>query len=311
MQTRGAFGRTGRSVHGALSSVMRSSTAVGATAGLQAESKGALWAGALCLVLAVGGLYRSVLPAWLQDLWMDPDYSHGLLVPFVSVWLAYERRERVMALPSDPAPSAILLVLGSLGLFVVGVLAAELFVTRFSLLVLIASLTAFIFGFGHLRALALPIGFLVFMVPLPALVFNAVALPLQMMASQLAVTTLQALGVPALREGNIIFLPNAALEVVEACSGLRSVISLGATSVLLAALSLRTLPWRLALVASSVLVAVLANGARVAGTGVLAYRYGPAAAQGFFHSFSGWIVFVTAVGAVALEAVVFRRLEQR
>ena len=263
------------------------------------------------MAVVLGVLYRSVLPSWGKDLWADANYSHGLLVPFVSAWLAYERRAQLAALVPNPRASALVLVLGSLALFAAGLLAAELFVTRLSLLLLIASLIVFILGADCVRILALPLGFLLFMVPLPQLVFNAIALPLQLLASQLAVTVLQSVGVPALREGNVILLPHGALEVVEACSGLRSMISLSATSVLLAAMSLRGASWRLALIASSVVIAVLANGARIAGTGVLAYRYGAGVAEGFFHGFSGWIVFATAVVGLVLAAALLRRLEER
>jgi len=147
------------------------------------------------------------------------------------------------------------------------------------------------------------------MVPLPTLVLNAISLPLQFVASHLAVTVLQELGIPALREGNVIMLPHTSLEVVEACSGLHSLVSLGAVAVLLAALALRgTLP-RCLLVASSILIAILTNGARVAGTGILSYHFGAAAAEGFFHEFSGWVVFVAALCLLGVEAGVLRRLE--
>jgi exosortase len=258
------------------------------------------------LVLA---LYRAVLPSWVADLWNDPNYSHGLLVPFVSGWLAYRRRADLAALRPQPAASALLLVLASLGLLLAALLAAELFTMRLSLLLLLTGLLAFILGYAYVRVLALPLAFLLFMVPLPALVWNAVAFPLQLLASQLAVALLQGVGVPALREGNVILLPNISLEVVEACSGLRSLVSLGALSVLLAVLSLRGYGSRIALVLSSVLVAVVANGARVAITGVLADRWGPQLAQGFLHLFSGWVVFVVALLLLGGEAAVLRRLE--
>jgi exosortase len=289
---------------------MRSLGLIRVAAGSPAELSGVVFAAAASLVVVLGVLYRSVLPSWFADLWMDPNYSHGVLVPFVSAWLAYDRRAQLAALIPHPSASGLVLVLGSLTLFAAGILAAELFITRISFVFLITSLIIFIFGYAYASALALPLGFLLFMVPLPQLIFNAVALPLQLFASQLAISVLQAVNLPALREGNVILLPNAALEVAEACSGLRSMISLGATSVLLAVLSVRGTWWRVALVASSVVMAVLANGARIAGTGLLAYRYGPTAAEGFFHGFSGWIVFASAVAGLVLEAGLFRRLEQ-
>jgi exosortase len=267
-------------------------------------------AGAGLLALSIV-LYRHILAAWASDLWIDPNYSHGLLVPFVSAWLVYERRRQLAALAVRPAISAIILVLAGLLLLAVGLLAAELFTARLSFLVLVTGLIAFNLGYGSVRALALPLGFLLFMVPLPALVLNAVSLPLQFLASQLAVSVLQEVGIPALREGNVIMLPHVSLEVVEACSGLRSLVSLAAVAVLLAALVLRRPVTRILLVASSVLIAVLTNGARVAGTGILSHHFGAAAAEGFFHEFSGWVMFVAALCLLGPEASLLRRLERR
>jgi exosortase len=259
--------------------------------------------------LAIGVLYRFVWPSWIADLWNDPDYSHGLMVPFVSAWLAYDRRGRLASLVPQPALSALVLILGALALLMLGRLASELFLMRVSLVALLTGLLAFICGYVYVRALALPLAFLLFMVPLPTLILNAVTLPLQFAASEVAVTVLQWLGLPALREGNVIVLPATALEVVEACSGLRSLVSLGAMSVVVAVLTLRS-PWlRLLLILSSVPLAVLTNGARVSGTGVLAYSYGPAVAEGFFHGFSGWMVFVCALALLSFEAGALRRLE--
>jgi exosortase len=264
----------------------------------------------IVLALAVGVLYRRVLPAWIGDLWVDPNYSHGLLVPGCALWLAYERRDQLLKLTPRPAPSAVIVVIGALAMLMVGVLAAELFVTRLSLVLLIVGLVGFILGYAYLRVLAWPLGFLLFMVPLPTLVFNAIALPLQFLASRLAVDTLRAAGVPALREGNVILLPNISLEVVEACSGLRSLISLSAVAVLLAALTLRRTAARLVLIMSSLPIAVVTNGARIALTGIIAYVFGAKTAEGFFHGFSGWLVFIAALGLLAGEAGMVRALQR-
>ena len=267
---------------------------------------GAVIGASVLLVSTIVVLYSSVLPSWLSDLWNDDNYSHGLIVPFVSVWLAFERRGDLTALTPRPARSALVLVVAAIALLLLGRLASELFLMRVSLPILMASLIAFIWGYAFVRVLALPLAFLFFMVPLPTLIFNAVTLPLQFVASEVAVTVLHGLALPALREGNVIHLPNAALEVVEACSGLRSLMSLGALSVVVAVLWVRSTLLRLILVASSVPIAVLTNGARISGTGVLAYYYGATVAEGFFHGFSGWIVFIAALALLSLEAMCLR-----
>jgi len=265
----------------------------------------------LILGAALVVLYRDVLPSWLSDLWVDENYSHGVLVPFVAGWLAYERREDLARLEPRPSTAALLVIVAGIALLLVGRLAAELFTMRVSLVVLIAGLVAFILGWGYLRVLALPVAFLLFMVPLPSVVLSSLTLPLQFVASEIAVTVLHWLELPALREGNVIHLPNTALEVVDACSGLRSLISLAAMSVVVAVLFARRTAVRLFLVASSVPIAVLTNGARVAGTGILAYYVTPAAAEGFFHTFSGWLVFVVALALLTAEAALLRPLDRR
>lgn len=265
---------------------------------------------ATVLVILIAVLYRSVFPAWLEDLWNDPNYSHGLLVPFISGWLLWQRRDELLALPPQPAWSAGLLIAAALGLLVAGLLSAELFTARFALVVLLTGLVGFVCGYAHLRILALPLGYLVFMIPLPALVFNSIAFPLQLLASRLAVATLQALDIPALREGNVIVLSHVSLEVVEACSGLRSLMSLAAMSVLIAAVTLRGVGLRLVLVCLSAPIAVVMNAVRVSGTGLLAHRYGSQAAEGFFHTFSGWVVFAGALLALAAAAACLRTLEK-
>jgi exosortase len=289
---------------------MSSNVVVNLTTERPMPSASVLGAGAL-MVLAVAVLYRSVFPSWASDLWNDPNYSHGLIVPFVALWLAYERRNDWIRLSPHPARSALALILGGIVLLLLGGLAAEVFVMRMSLLLLGTGLLAFVFGYAYVRALALPLAFLLFMVPLPSIVLNEITLPLQFVASEMAVTFLHWLALPALREGNVIVLPNGALEVAEACSGVRSLISLGAMSVVVAVLTLRRPLLQGLLVASSVAIAVLTNGLRIAGTGVLAYVYNPTVAEGFFHGFSGWMVFVVALVLLGLEAGALQPWDRR
>lgn len=262
------------------------------------------------LAAVVAVLYRAVLPAWITDIWVDENYSHGVLVPFVSLWLAYERRDDLGRLVPRPSAAGLVIILAGIGLLLMGRLAAELFTMRMSLVVVVAGVLVFVLGWGYARVLALPVAFLLFMVPLPAVVLNSVTLPLQFVASEIAVTALHWLRLPALREGNVILLPNTALEVVEACSGLRSLISLAAMGVVVAVLFLRRTGPRVLLAASSVPIAVLTNGGRVAGTGVLSYFYGPEVAEGFFHTFSGWLVFVVALVLLGVEAMLLRPLDR-
>jgi exosortase len=206
-----------------------------------------------------------------------------------------------------PHAGGLVIILLSLGVFAMGVLAAELFLTRISLVGVIVGSVLFVWGTSHVRALAFPLALLPLMVPLPAIVFNQIALPLQLIASRVGETTIAAFGIPVLRDGNILELPSMTLAVAEACSGIRSLISLVTLAVVLAYFTGRG-PWgRVVVVASAVPIAIAANALRVAGTGVTAHWIGRSAAEGFFHGFSGWLLFVTAFAALAgVQAIVNR-----
>jgi exosortase len=158
----------------------------------------------------------------------------------------------------------------------------------------IAGSVLFILGWEHLRILILPILFLLLMIPIPAIIFNQVAFPLQLFASQFGELSLAALSIPILREGNLIHLANTTLEVAEACSGIRSLISL-LTLGIVYGYYMESRNWlRTLLALATVPIAILANGIRITGTGITAHHYGAEAAEGFLHGFSGWLVFVLA-----------------
>jgi len=180
----------------------------------------------------------------------------------------------------------LMLVIGSLG--------AELYMQRTSLIVVIAGLVLLVQGRDALHILMLPIAFLFFMVPLPAIVVNAVSFPLQLFAAEVATLCLFNLGIPVLREGSIIALAGTTLEVAEACSGIRSLQALLALGTVYAYFSQRAMWKRWVLVCLSIPIAIAANAFRVSGTGVLAHYWGAQAAEGFYHTFSGWLIFVVA-----------------
>lgn len=251
----------------------------------------------LAAIIATVGFalaYWRVIEKLLYDWANDDNYSHGFFIVPLALYFAWERREAVMAEPAAPATSGLFLVLGSLALLVVGTLGAELFLSRVSIVGLIAGVTLYVGGWRHLRVLAFPIGFLLLMIPLPAIVFNEVAFPLQLLASQFGELTLRAFSIPVLREGNLIILANTTLEVAEACSGIRSLVSLLTLGIVLGYFSDSRLWVRVAIALCTIPVAIATNGIRVAGTGVAAAYVGPEAATGFLHTFSGWLVFVLA-----------------
>jgi exosortase len=239
-------------------------------------------------------LYRDVVAKLVHDWYIDENYSHGFLIVPLALYFAWERRARFDAAARQPSVLGLFLVIGSLGALIAGVLGSELFMTRVSLLGVLAGALWYLFGFARLQIMTFPLAFLLLMIPIPAIIFNQIAFPLQMLASRFGEMALMAAGIPVLREGNVIQLANTYLEVAEACSGIRSLISLLTLGILYGYFMDPRIWARVLLALSAIPVAIVANGVRVAGTGVAAHYYGPEAAQGFFHTFSGWLVFLVA-----------------
>ena len=256
---------------------------------------GAAVAAATPLLLAFAWLYADVIPPLVRQWAADPDYSHGFFVVPLAVFFAWERRAALTALPLRPHVAGLAVLLVSLGLFIAGRYGSELFLTRVSMVGVLAGLILFLVGPEHLRRLVLPIAFLLFMIPLPAIVFNYVAFPLQLLASRLGALVISAAGVPVLREGNVLLLPGRSLEVAEACSGIRSLLSLLMLAIVLGYFTEKRAGPRAAIAIAAVPIAVIANAVRVAGTGLASYWISPDAAEGFFHSFSGWLMFVVSL----------------
>jgi exosortase len=246
-----------------------------------------------CLV-AAGILYYGVGAGLLRDWLHDDNYSHGLLIVPLALYFVWERRQKLVNLPLQPNLLGLVIVAGSLVTLIAGTLGAELFLTRISIIGTIAGAVLFLAGWQYLRVLAFPVTFLLLMIPIPAIIFNQIAFPLQIFASQFGTAVIQGAGVPVLREGNVIALANTTLEVVEACSGIRSLISLLTLGIVYGYFTDHRAWVRVAIATSTIPIAIIANGLRVAGTGVLAHYYGRGAADGFFHTFSGWLVFVVA-----------------
>ena len=253
------------------------------------------------LGILVAVLYRGVLGELAFEWWDNPDYSHGLLLPFVIGFLIWNRREQLSAIAPAPHNLGLFVILGGLGLLFAGELGAEFFLTRVSLPVLVTGLILFFLGWGYLRLLAFPLGLFLLAIPLPAIIFYQITFPLQLLASRLGSYFLEVTQVPVLREGNLIILPNTTLEVVEACSGIRSLFTLTTLTILYGYFLERRVSLRLVLVALSVPLALFCNGLRIMGTGLLTQYISPEAAEGFFHTFSGWFLF--SVALISLFAI--------
>ena len=259
-------------------------------------------------IAAVGSfvwLFGPVLGRLWQDWATDDNYSHGFLIIPLAAYFVWERRGRLLAARSEPSAWGLVVVLIGLSSLVAGTLGAELFLTRVSIVIVAAGIVLFLSGWQALRVLTFPLAFLLLMIPIPAILFNQIAFPLQLLASQVGATTLAALSIPVLREGNVIVLAHTSLEVAEACSGIRSLISLLTLGIVYGYFTDSRSLVRVVIALATVPIAIAANAARVAGTGIAAHYYGPEAAQGFFHTFSGWLMFVV---ALALLFVLTRAL---
>lgn len=295
--------------------------------------------GILALAAALVFAYATVLTKLGHDWWTDENYSHGLLIPFIIGFILWSQRERLARTTQSPAMWwGLTAVICSLLALWAGTAGAELYVQRTSLVLMLAGTVLYFWGFRLLRLLIVPLFLLLLAIPIPAIIFNKIAFPLQLFASRCAVWAMTVFDIPVLRQGNVIeLMPLGAhetkkLEVVEACSGIRSLMTLvtlavvfayfthprgdsgggdgaqasrlpasDATNVEASGMSallagLKTFGfWRAAIIVmSAVPIAIFTNALRVSGTGILARYYGTQVADGFFHSFSGWVIYVVA-----------------
>jgi len=255
-------------------------------------------------------MYGSVLKALVLQWWNDPDYGHGFFVPLFSGYILWQQRERWLSARTKPSNFGFVVMLGAVCLLFLGSLGAELFTSRFSLLLLLAGMILFLSGWDLLRAVSFPLGFLVLMIPIPVIIYNKITFPLQLLASRVASSFLEFIGVPVLRDGNVLILSNYSLEVVEACSGIRSLMSLVALAVAYGYLAEPRRWVRFVLVLLMVPIAIVTNAIRITGAGVLAHRFGPAAAEGFLHEFSGWVIFLAALLLMFLSHGILRRFSK-
>ena len=251
-------------------------------------------AGVVVLIGSFLLLYWPVVVKLVHDWAVDDNYSHGFFIVPLAAFFVWERRRALMELPRHPSVLGAGIIVASLAILLAGLLGAELFLTRISIIGVLAGSIVFLLGWRALKVLAFPVAFLLLMIPLPAIIFNQLAFPLQLMASQAGELVLRSLSIPVLREGNVMILANTSLEVAEACSGIRSLVSLLTLGTVYGYFIDARTSVRIALAVATVPIAIVANALRVAGTGVAAHYYGPEAAEGFFHTFSGWIVFVAA-----------------
>jgi exosortase len=251
----------------------------------------------LVVVATIGWLYAATGTALVSEWLSSADDSYGIALVAVALVLVWHRQTLFLSRrnPSSPPAIGITTLLCGLMLYITGMLGADVFLTRVSSVIVMAGTMCFLAGPAATRVMAAPLIFTLLAIPPPALIVTTMTLPLQFVASRIAETTLMVAGVPVVRDGNLLRLPSATLEIAQACSGLRSLSSLTAIAVLLSWATASSWTRRAIVVAAAVPVAVFVNGLRVALTGLACEVWGRAAAADPWHTLTGWLTFATSV----------------
>ena len=239
--------------------------------------------------------YVPILIRLVSQWWDDEDMGHGFFVPILACYIAWQSRDELLALAPKPNYLGLLLLLFASVQALIGSLGAELFLQRTAFIESVVGAILLMRGWPAIRVLFFPLCLLVFMVPIPAIIYNRITFPLQLFASSCAETVLELIGIPVVREGNILVLANQTLSVVEACSGIRSLLSLTFLSLIYAYFFDSKVWMRAALFVTTIPIAILANAGRVTITGILSEKVSPELAKGFFHTAEGWVIFMIAL----------------
>ena len=249
-----------------------------------------LWFSALLIAC-----YAPILQRLINQWNTDDDMGHGFFVPVLAVWIAWQKREEVLAVVPKPNWLGLaLVVFGAIQCYA-ATLGAELFLARTAFVISLIGSILFLFGTDVVRILKFPLFLLFFMVPIPAIIYNQITFPLQLLASRVATSAMtNLLDIPVLRDGNVLELANQKLSVVEACSGIRSLLSLSFLSLIYGYFFEKKIWLRVTLFIATVPIAIVANATRVTITGMLA-NIDPAYAEGLIHSASGWVIFMIAL----------------
>ena len=263
--------------------------------------------GSALIFLLMAAIYYQVLGKLVIDWWQLPDFSHGFLVPIFAAYLVWDKRTVVRDTRIAPSWNGIAVMALGIAVLLLGIYGSELFLSRVSLVIVLAGLVLCFGGRPLLKELRFALLVLLLAIPLPTIVFNQITFPLQILASKLASGLLPLFAVPVLREGNVIVLPAMKLEVAEACSGIRSLVSLLTLGIMFGYFTDQRGWVRVFIALSTIPIAIVANAARVAGTGIAAHRFGPEAAEGFLHESAGMVVFAVAfVLMIAVQRLLVR-----
>jgi len=270
-----------------------------------------IYAQIFVLTVSFSVLFYETFIKLVKDWSIDDNYSHGFLIPFITGYMIWDKREKLSQYVLTPSFLGVAVLVMAMMLHIVGNIGAELFTKRFAIVLTLLGLSLYILGKKITREIFVPIVYLIFMIPIPAIIWNKLAFPLQLFGANLTANVVELLGIPILRDGNVLHLANISLEVVDACSGLRSLTSLLALSATFAYIISLRLFNKWILFFSAIPIAIFVNLLRLSITAILAHHIGEKAAEGFLHDLSGMLVFVAAFVLLFLLSMLLIEAEKR
>jgi exosortase D (VPLPA-CTERM-specific) len=254
------------------------------------------------------GIYYSTLTKLITKDWEREAYSYCWLILPVVFFLIWIKRDELTSLPSEPSWAGLIPVSVGIVFFWLGELGGEFFTQYISLWLMLVGICLLHLGWQKLKIIGFALFFMLTMFPVPQFINTKIMLQLRLISSQLGVAFIQLFGLPAYREGNIIDLGFTQLQVVDACSGLHSLISLVVLCLLLVYFFKDHIWKRGVLLVSSIPLAIFTNSMRIAMTGILYKYFGAGVAEGFFHGFSGWLIFVICIPVLLIEMKILEKL---
>jgi len=254
-------------------------------------------------------LYHKAIAALIFDWSVDPNFSHGFLIPFVALYMVWYKKNELSLISHEPSKAGLFIIILGMLVHIAGNVGSELFLMRFSMIITLSGIIIYYFGFRMFRKILIPVAYLIIMIPIPAILWNKIAFPLQLFSANISSQTIQLLGIPVFREGNILHLASTSLEVVDACSGLRSLTSLLALTGAFAFLAPLSTFKKWILFFSAIPIAVTVNVIRLTITGAMAAWIGPETAHGFLHDMSGLIIFGAALILVYIVFTIEMKIE--
>jgi exosortase len=264
----------------------------------------------LPLILVFIFLYHQAIVKLISDWSVDPNFSHGFLIPFVALYMVWYKQNEIAQVSCESSKTGLFIIILGMLVHIAGNVGSELFLMRFSMIITLSGIIIYFYGFKMFREVLGPVAYLIMMIPIPSIIWNKIAFPLQLFSANISSQAINLLGIPVFREGNILHLANTSLEVVDACSGIRSLTSLLALTGAFAFLAPLSSFKKWILFFSAIPIAVAVNVLRLTITGAMAAWISPDTAHGFLHDISGLIIFGAALILVYIVFIIEMKIEK-